>query len=92
MCFILTVVVAGGSKDGMTTSHGGCEAGIASSVNAQSSALPEASVDPGTNAGPASGESQRILSTAQQLHHCNNNNTVAERTFDLNDDADPEKF
>lgn len=83
-------LVAGGGKDGMTTSHSGCEAGAATSTNAQSCALPETSADPGTNAGPSNIESQRILSTAQQLHHCNNN-TVAERTFDLNDDADPEK-
>ncbi|XP_057248653.1 calcineurin-binding protein 1 isoform X2 [Beta vulgaris subsp. vulgaris] len=80
--------VVGGCKDGVT-SHGG----IAPLSGLQS--LPEAGEAPATNTAPPN-DGQKILSTSQKLHHCNNNinnTTVPERrTFDLNNDAEPERI
>lgn len=81
----------GGSKEGVP-SHGGCgEGGVAPAANVTSSVLPETSDEPGTNSTPSANENHGISSTDQQLHHCNNNTSVERRTFDLNDEADPEK-
>ncbi|KNA19664.1 hypothetical protein SOVF_059500 isoform B [Spinacia oleracea] len=87
--------VIGSCKDG-ATGHGGCNegAGNAPLTGTQSPVLTETSKSPGSNASPCVNDSQKILSTAQQLHHCNNsNNTIVvpeRRTFDLNSDADAE--
>ncbi|XP_057516436.1 calcineurin-binding protein 1 isoform X3 [Amaranthus tricolor] len=79
--------VVGGSKDGMPVQSGitGTQAaGSGSSV----------SENPANGSAPI--DSQKILSAAQQLHHCNNNNTSTSvperRTFDLNSDAEPERI
>lgn len=84
----IATVVIGICKDGVT-SHGG----IAPLSGLQS--LPEAGEAPATNTAPPN-DGQKILSTSQKLHHCNNNinnTTVPERrTFDLNNDAEPERI
>lgn len=90
-----TAQSVGGSKDGVT-SHGGCSeaTGIAPLASTQSSVLPEATEFPGTFPAPSTNDSQKILSTAQLLHHCNNSNITSvpeRRTFDLNSDAEPER-
>ncbi|XP_074317370.1 calcineurin-binding protein 1 [Silene latifolia] len=75
--------VAAVSKDGILGSYDPAVAG-------SSSSMPETISIPGLNIAPLTNNSQKILSTDQQLHHCNN--AVSEkRTFDLNDDAEPER-
>uniref|UniRef100_A0A803LBH5 Calcineurin-binding protein 1 n=1 Tax=Chenopodium quinoa TaxID=63459 RepID=A0A803LBH5_CHEQI len=84
--------VVGGCKDGVASHVGSSEAaGIAPLADTQSSILPEASKNPGTNTSPNTNDSQKILSAAQQLHHCNNTTVSERRTFDLNSDAEPER-
>ncbi|KAL9227273.1 hypothetical protein vseg_002982 [Gypsophila vaccaria] len=79
------------SKDGVTSS--GDRTGVPLSAATPSSTMPETSGNPGLNAATCTSNSQKILSVDQQLHHCNNSNTnISEkRTFDLNDDAEPER-
>ncbi|KAL2940174.1 Calcineurin-binding protein 1 [Bienertia sinuspersici] len=91
-------VGVGGVKDGVASHVGSSDdAGTAPSASSQSVVLPEGSENPETKTLPSTNDGQKILSTAQQLQHCNNSNSNStsipeRRTFDLNDDAEPERI
>lgn len=80
------VIVVSGSKEGMP---------IQSGITGTQAAGSNSSVSENPANGSAPNDSQKILSAARQLHHCNNSNTSTSvperRTFDLNSDAEPER-